>query len=162
MKILHLISSSGYYGAEKVLVELSRAAAQAPEIDKTYAGIICNSANPHTEICSALRGSGVLCVLFACSGKLDISTVKEIRSFIKKEKIDVIHSHGYKSNFYALAATLFLKVKKITTVHNWITTGSTSSCSSAEVMFIWMFISRPTIRSCWWGLAIEALPTTSH
>jgi glycosyltransferase involved in cell wall biosynthesis len=120
MNILHLISSSGFYGAEKVLVELSKAAAKAPGAGKTFAGILRNDSNPHVEICGALRRSGVECVIFNCRGKFDIGAMRAVRSFIKAQNIEVLHSHGYKSNLYALCASLFLKVKRITTVHNWI------------------------------------------
>ncbi len=126
MKILNLISSSGYYGAEKVLVELSKAASAAPGISHTYAGIIRNSSNPHTEICGALAGSGVTCVVFDCAGRFDLSTVRKIRKFVRDNGIGIVHSHGYKSNLFALAATLFLKVKRVTTVHNWILTDAKS------------------------------------
>ena len=122
MKVLHLISSSGFFGAEKVLVELAVGTFKSGRDIEPFVGIIRNSHNPHTEIRDALSEMSIPVGIFECNGKFDIRTICEIRSYVKNNKIDVIHSHGYKSNFFACASALFMNVKRVTTVHNWIRT----------------------------------------
>ena len=39
---------------------------------------------------------------------------------VKDNSIDVVHSHGYKSNFYGFLASLGLNIKRIATCHNWL------------------------------------------
>ena len=36
-----------------------------------------------------------------CSGRLDLGAVKELRALVAGRQIDILHSHGYKSDFYA-------------------------------------------------------------
>ncbi|MCK5535134.1 glycosyltransferase family 4 protein, partial [bacterium] len=60
--------------------------------------------------------------IFDCKGRFDIKTILSIRYFLRENKIDIIHSHGYKSNFYGLLAALNMNIKRITTCHNWLGT----------------------------------------
>jgi glycosyltransferase involved in cell wall biosynthesis len=122
MKVLHLISSSGFFGAEKVLVELVLATEKTGSGVTPYAGIINNSYDPHTEIVDILVKTSVPCPVFQCGSRFDIKLIFALRSFIVKNDIEVVHAHEYKSNFYALVATLFLKTRRVATVHNWIRT----------------------------------------
>ena len=120
MRILHLISSGGLFGAERVAVELSKS------LKKTYhcepiLGVIRNVYNPHEEILEEAINNGIAYTVFSCRSQLDLKLVFSIREFIKKNRIDVIHCHGYKSNFYGLLASKG-KVPSVTTNHNWLTT----------------------------------------
>lgn len=119
MRILHLISSGGLFGAERVAVELSKS------LKKTYhcepiLGVIRNAYNPHEEICEEAESNGIAYTVFSCRSQLDLKLAFSIREFIKKNRIDIIHCHGYKSNFYGLLASKG-QVPSVTTNHNWLT-----------------------------------------
>ena len=118
IKILHLISSAGFFGAENVVIELAKqllASNYEPII-----GVFNNIHNNHTEIADVAKNYNLKVRLFACNGQFDLKTIMTIRNFIKKNDILIIHSHGYKSNFYALMATLYNKnLSSITTCHLW-------------------------------------------
>ncbi|MFW9973295.1 MAG: glycosyltransferase family 4 protein [Candidatus Odinarchaeota archaeon] len=117
-KILQLRSSNGFFGAENVIIELSRQLSNSnyhPVI-----GVIENSKNPHIELAEAAERYNIETEIFKCKGQFDISTANKIRGFIKQNEIEIIHSHGYKANFYALLAALFMKVNLIATCHPWI------------------------------------------
>src|SRR4030042_1104997 len=119
MRILHLISSGGLFGAERVAVELSKS------LKKTYhcepvLGVIRNVYNPHEEILEEAKSNGLDYAVFSCRSPLDLKLAFSIRAFIKKNRIDVIHCHGYKSNFYGLLASKG-QVPSVTTNHNWLT-----------------------------------------
>jgi glycosyltransferase involved in cell wall biosynthesis len=119
MKILQLISSKGYFGAENVLVQL---AAQLNK-DKNFqpiAGVIENSATPHQEVADESRKKGIATAIFTCHGKFDLKMILQLRKYIKKEGVDIIHSHGYKSNLYSFFATIGLKKGLVATCHNWL------------------------------------------
>lgn len=120
MRILHLISSGGLFGAERVAVELSKS------LKKTYhcepiLGVIRNVYNPHEEILEEAKSNGIAYTVFSCRSQLDLKLAFSIREFIKRNRIDVIHCHGYKSNFYGLLASRG-EVPSVTTNHNWLTT----------------------------------------
>ncbi len=88
-------------------------------------GVLNNLHNPHLELYEAAIEKKLPAVLFKCGGRFDLITVSEIRRFASTQNIDIIHCHGYKSNMYGLTATVFSKVKKVSTVHNWIKTDRT-------------------------------------
>lgn len=118
MKILHLISSSGLYGAERVVIELSRS------LKNTYnchpiVGVVKNANNPHIEVAEEAKANQIDFVIFPCKGQFDLKLVSLLREYIKNNKVDIIHCHGYKSNFYGL---LSAKNKPlVSTNHNWLT-----------------------------------------
>ncbi len=119
MRILHLISSVGLFGAERVAIELSKS------LKKTYhcepiLGVIRNVYNPHEEISEEAKRNDILYTVFSCRSQLDFKLVFSIREFIKKNRVDIIHCHGYKSNFYGLLASKG-QVPSVTTNHNWLT-----------------------------------------
>lgn len=117
-KVLHLISSAGLFGAEKVMLQLCKGLSNTDY--NPIVGIIANPANLHLPIEHEAVKENLNVKVFNCNGKFNIKTIKEIRYFIKVNKIDIIHSHGYKSNFYAFVSTFNFMIKRITTCHNWI------------------------------------------
>lgn len=118
MKILHLISSGGLYGAERVAIELCKSL-------KLYGcqsmiGVIKNSHNPHVEVAEEAKKNSIETVVFPCSSQLDLKLISRIRDYIENDKIDLINCHGYKSNFYGLLASR-KRIPIVTTNHNWLT-----------------------------------------
>lgn len=117
-RILQLISSSGFFGAENVLLELST---ELRELGHSVTiGVFDNRHNPNLEILNNAKGRLIDTQVFKCNGRLDLKTVKQIGSYIRTNSIDIIHSHGYKSNIYAFLANLKNKKPLVTTCHNWI------------------------------------------
>jgi len=119
--VLQLISSFGFFGAEGVVLELSKELSRVG-ID-LYVGVFRNRQNPHTEVANGAKGYGLKTGVFPCNGRFDPKTVFLIREFAKEKGIDLIHSHGYKANFYSAMAASFTRLPLITTCHNWIGTG---------------------------------------
>jgi glycosyltransferase involved in cell wall biosynthesis len=117
MNVLHLISTIGFFGAEKVVIQLSKELVSLH--CKPYIGIISNSKNQFESFAENAKRNNVSYKIFFCNGKFDLKSIIEIRNFIKNSKIGIIHSHGYKSNFYSLLANLNLGCKRITTCHLW-------------------------------------------
>lgn len=118
MRVLHLISSSGFYGADNVLIELLKQLRQSSF--SPVIGVFENIQNPHLEVAEVAKQHNLPVQIFPCKGKLDLNTILLIRRFVDEQKVNLIHTHGYKSNFYALAAVLCKKVPMITTCHNWL------------------------------------------
>jgi glycosyltransferase involved in cell wall biosynthesis len=116
MKILHLISSKGFFGAENVVVNLAKE--QKKNLD-VCVGVFRDRREPHTEVAIEAERNGIKTEIFDCAGKIDIMTIKNIRKTIKEKEIDIVHSHGYKSNIYGILASRKTKVKSIATCHNW-------------------------------------------
>jgi len=128
MRILQLISSRGFFGAENVVVELASSLEAAG--DTVTIGVFTNrhaSCQGSSELGEKARDRELKAVSFECGGRIDLRTVAAIRRFAAENGVDIIHSHGYKSNIYAYMANRKLGKKLVTTCHNWINTSSKMS-----------------------------------
>lgn len=96
----------------------------AKELRKTdfmpIVGVIKNLYNPHLEIAAEAKRHDLSVEIFPCNGRLDLKTIFLLRRFLKEKGISIIHTHGYKSNLYALMASLGKDISLITTCHNWL------------------------------------------
>jgi len=117
-KILQLRSSIGFFGAENVIAQLVSELASTEY--KPIIGVIKNQKNPHVELDDFAKGNGIESTIFECRGEFDLKLILSVRNFIKRNNIDIVQTHGYKSNFYAVWATLFENVPLIATCHPWI------------------------------------------
>jgi len=118
VKILNLISSSGLFGAERVALELALTLKDSFG-ETPVMGVIKNSLSPHTEVGDEAKRLGIKSVNFDCDGRFNTKAVARIREYIRQEGVDIVHCHGYKSNFYGYLASRGL-VPTVATNHNWI------------------------------------------
>jgi glycosyltransferase involved in cell wall biosynthesis len=115
LRILHLISSSGFLGAENVLLELSK-----ETVKQGYwvtIGILENRNNLHRELADKAKEEGIKVQIFPCAGRFDSKTINSIKNFIDSDRPNILHSHNYKSNFYAWRALSGRKTPWVTTNH---------------------------------------------
>jgi glycosyltransferase involved in cell wall biosynthesis len=118
MRILQFISSSGFFGAENVVLQLAISLGKLG-VDITV-GVFHNSRNPHLELLEECHAKKIKTRRFYCRGRVDFAFVRTLRKFVLDADIDIIHSHGYKSNIYAYLAAIGIPVHRIATCHNWI------------------------------------------
>ena len=103
MRVLHLISSSGVYGAEKMVVGLCEALPRYgvhPTLE-----VFDNAHSRNVEVADYALTFGVPVKLLPCGGRLDGSAVRRLRRDIRDLNIDLVHTHGYKANLYGFFAT---------------------------------------------------------
>jgi len=117
MRILQLISSAGYYGAENVLVCLAESLRSAGH--ENLIGVFHNQHRPNTEIADRARTLALPTVIFPCRGRLDRDAIASIQQCVRDNDIDLIHTHGYKSNIYGILAARAARVPMVATCHNW-------------------------------------------
>lgn len=118
MNILQLISTKGFFGAENVVVNLSRGLKDMGF--NVYIGIFCDLRKAsNLTIIEEIKKYNIPFLIFDCRKKFDFNNLLKLRKFIKEKNIDIVHSHNYKSNIYSFFATLFLKCKKVATCHLW-------------------------------------------
>lgn len=114
-RILHLISSSGFLGAENVVLELSKETAKQGLWGTI--GILENRNNLHMALAERAKEEGSKVQVFPCRGRFDKRTITAIRDFIDHNKPTILHSHNYKSNFYAWRAASDRKIPWLITNH---------------------------------------------
>ena len=120
IKVLHLISSTSFLGAERVVCEL------ANHLDTAQfhctVGLLGSPDVAVDAFRQAVDETRVSIVYFPCAGKFSWATITAVVNFVKNQHVDIIHSHGYKSDFYSFLARIETRnVRAVATNHNWIT-----------------------------------------
>ncbi len=117
MRILQLISSAGHYGAENMLLELSTALDKLG--CKLTVGVFDNRDGRNIDVYRLAQERGLNAQLIQCAGKFDKHAIQRVETCIKDNKIEVLHSHGYKSNFYGYWAARNAGAGTVATCHGW-------------------------------------------
>ncbi len=117
MKIAHLISSSGFFGAENVVISLAESFYNAG--DEVYVGTIHNKHNPHTELIDISQSRGLMTYSVESRSKFDFRTIDALKKFLKAKDIDVLHTHCYKSSLIGLLAVKQLRIPIMATAHGY-------------------------------------------
>lgn len=115
MRILQLISSEGRYGAETMLLGLAKCLTSLGH--ETLLGVFRNSHQPHTEIAEAAGLEGLPVEIIPCNGRVDLNAVRAIQRCITTHSMDVVHTHGYKTNLYGYAAARRYGTPLVATYH---------------------------------------------
>ncbi len=137
MKILHMISSGGMYGAEAVILNMSRTLNEGPH--RSLLGVFSNSSNPNLELHENATKEGIESYLIPCSGQIDRKAITSIRELIQRTGADVVHAHGYKADLYAYFASRASGVPLVSTCHNW--------CDNDRKVFFYGHLDRVILRS---------------
>jgi glycosyltransferase involved in cell wall biosynthesis len=117
MKVLHLISSGGVYGAEAVILNLLRTMQDGP--NRGALGVFLNSSDPNMELHDIAIAAGIESHAIPCNGRLDWSVHEGIRRLVQRVNADVVHAHGYKADVYAYLALKKRGTPLISTCHTW-------------------------------------------
>jgi len=117
MRVLHLLSSTGYHGAETMAAELVRHT--APLGIESHVGIFDNGGRGDRQILDATRDLARGTVI-PCAGQYDGAAVRAIAGYVRDQRIDVVHSHKYKTTFHALLARRKHAFPLLATYHNWL------------------------------------------
>lgn len=112
---MHLHDSAGLYGAEAVILSLSKAL----EMTQYHAVIGCLIGMDHekSEFGKAAEENKFDVEYLRMRNKIDLSVVLRLGKLIRERDIKLIHAHGYKSNLIGLLASKLLHVPTITTNH---------------------------------------------
>lgn len=119
MRVLHLISSSGVYGAEKMVAGLCAVLpsfAVVPVLE-----VFDNAHSPNIDVAEYAAGMGVEVRLLPCGGRFDVNAVRRLRADIRRMDAQIVHAHGYKANLYGFLATRASGVRFVATNHRFDT-----------------------------------------
>jgi glycosyltransferase involved in cell wall biosynthesis len=120
MRVLHIISSSGMYGAEAVILNLSRALNEGGHC--SMVGVFSNAANPNMQLHERAMEEGIESYEIACAGQIDRATIAAIRELAVRTRADVVHAHGYKADIYVYLALRRAGIAMVSTCHTWYDT----------------------------------------
>jgi glycosyltransferase involved in cell wall biosynthesis len=118
VKVLQLISSGGYYGAENMLLNLCASQEKAGCSNSLL--LFYNVHVPNVEFYERARRRGISVRMVHCKGKADWRAVRQIQDYIREDSIDVVHTHGYKADLYGYVAARREEKPLVATCHNWV------------------------------------------
>jgi glycosyltransferase involved in cell wall biosynthesis len=118
MKVLHVIDSAGLYGAEKILLFLMESQKKM-ELQPLLLSIGEPNGHPKDiEIDAERRGLEVHSLKFRRG--LNLKGSFQILRVANSQKVDIIHSHGYKANILLGSLPNSLRrTPTVTTLHGW-------------------------------------------
>jgi len=80
-------------------------------------GVFQNSQNPNLELAEVAKRQGFEVQAFTCNGRFDKKTIRKIKDYMNEAGVQILHSHNYKSNFYARAALSDNNIRWVVTNH---------------------------------------------
>jgi len=115
MRVLQLIGSTGIYGAEAVVASLARDLRS--EGVETCVGHVRYAAPDVLKLEEHLPDCDVFPL--AHGARLDLRIFNRLRTEIKRRDIHLIHSHGYKPDFYGGLIARVAGIPVMSTCHLW-------------------------------------------
>jgi len=117
MLVLQLLSSGGIYGAEKMIVSLTKG------LDRmgchSILGVLDNMHVGSKDVINYMQQQNLPVVVIPCKGKIDGSLVDKIRQHIRRYEIELVHSHSYKTDLYGYLAVRNTGIPILATSHFW-------------------------------------------
>lgn len=119
MRVLQILSSTDYAGAEAMAAELSRQlSGLGVELD---VAVLDNAGKGNDEIFRVVGDRAAATYRIPCARQFDPATLGALRRKLAERRIDVVHSHCYKTTFYAGLLRPFGRFRLVSTYHNWLT-----------------------------------------
>ncbi|CDI03962.1 putative Glycosyl transferase group 1 [Candidatus Competibacter denitrificans Run_A_D11] len=117
IRVMQLGSPTGLYGAERWILALIR------HLDSTkvesIVSVIRDAPDLTAPLCTKAQELGFRTHIFEAYGRLNCSAIKQLRQFILSEEIQILHTHGYKTDIIGLLATLRTSCRVVSTPHGW-------------------------------------------
>ena len=116
--ILHLIAPTVMGGAERVLLHI------ADMIDrsrfKLIIGSFINVRRRNNKFIEQLENRKIPHTVFWMKKTLDIDNIFRIIKFIKKNRVDIMHTHGYRSDIIGFLAAKAASIPIVSTIHGFV------------------------------------------
>lgn len=120
MKVVHVISSGGLYGAEFMLMR-AVAAQRKQGIDAAIGDV--TAAGRASPLADAARQRGLPVIPFVMRDGFDPAGASRMFRALRDQGCEIIHSHGYKMNVHVgMLASSLRWARTVATVHGWTAT----------------------------------------
>ena len=126
LRVLHLMSSAGFYGAENVVAVLC---SQLRAVGHHANIALFDSSNlPTSDLERLTTVCGHVPVDLRFTGRFDIRALIRLARYLRSERVDILHTHGYKADIYGFIVAKLSGCAIVATCHNW--TNRTDSLQS--------------------------------
>ncbi|WP_414828102.1 glycosyltransferase [Alteromonas sp. H39] len=115
MKVLQFICSTGFYGAERWVLALTK---HLPQTTTSELAVTDEPGTEELELVKQFTPLGKTHRL-PMRNKFDIQVVRHLAKLIKEREIDIIHTHGYKSDIIGILAARKAGIPCVVTPHGF-------------------------------------------
>lgn len=116
INVLQFICPTGFYGAERWVLALNNNL--DPEKVRSYLAVT-KDADSQLEIVKQFKSDEGGAFEIVASSRFSLYALRSLCKLIKDTKIDVIHTHGYKSDILGVIAAKLTGIKIISTPHGF-------------------------------------------
>ena len=116
INVLQFITPTGFYGAERWILALNNNL----DPDKVRSDLVVTTEHGRRpEILNHFNEGECQAFEIEMNSRLSFSAIRSLVALIKQRNIDIIHSHGYKSDIMGLIAARMAGIKSISTPHGF-------------------------------------------
>ncbi len=131
LNILQFICPTGFYGAERWVLALANHL--DPELTRCDLAVTLEDNSKDLEVVKQFNTPDGQCFEVPMAHKFDFKVVDRLVEIIKQREIDVIHTHGYKSDILGIWAARKAGIKVVVTPH-----GFENTSDIKLRLFIWL------------------------
>ncbi|CAI4151235.1 Glycosyltransferase [Alteromonas macleodii] len=115
MKVLQFICSTGFYGAERWILALSK---HMPQDVENHLVVTLEPGTEDLELLKQFSSLGQTHQI-AMRNRFDLGAISKLAELIRRNGIDVIHTHGYKSDILGVLAARKAGIPCVVTPHGF-------------------------------------------
>ena len=116
INVLQFITPTGFYGAERWILALNNNL----DSDKVRSDLVVTSSKGRKpEIINHFKSGACKSFDIEMEARFSLSAIRSLVKLIKQREIDIIHTHGYKSDILGLIAARYAGIKVISTPHGF-------------------------------------------
>ncbi len=117
LNVLQFICSTGYYGAERWVVALANNADR--NLVNIELAVTQEHAHHQLQVSDEFINLGLPSHVIPMTGAFDLRLMQRLKALIKERNIDLIHTHGYKSDIIGLLVAKMAGIKCVSTPHGF-------------------------------------------
>ena len=115
IRVLQIGNPTGLYGAERWILALITHL--SPRQIESWVAVIKDAPELTAPVCLAAAQSGFPTEIFESYGRLSRSAIRQLHDFIETYHIDIVHTHGYKTDIIGRLAVRGTSCKAVSTPH---------------------------------------------
>ncbi len=136
--IAHIISAFDVFGPEKTTINECKWL-----ISKGWKCLIINIWEElDVPIKKKIEGAGINYFCLVSTGKFELQVISKLKKIFFSSTVNLVHSHGYKSDVYTSIATINTGIKTVTTIHGWTSENYKVKLYEGLQAFIWKFYDK--------------------
>lgn len=119
IKVMQLGGPMGLYGLERWILALVRYLRR--DTIQSVVSVIKDAPGLDAPLIREAGHLGVATQVFHARGRVNFSAVSQLRQYIRRHDIHILHTHGYKQDAVGLLATMGTSCRLMSTPHGWST-----------------------------------------